>query len=116
MILNQLTALQVVLTAAKTTNDMDVTVEYLEWVDGKPSQPQTFRVATNGSTDVTILSAPQVGRYREPLRVCIYNRDTADKIVIVKTDDGSAEFIEVRRPVTTVTSLVWEKDVGWYQA
>ena len=116
MILDSTLRLEIVLTAAKTTNDMDVTVDYQAWiVEGKPTKPGTFRVASNGVTDVVILAAPLVvGTILEPLRITIYNKDTADKIAIIKTDNGTTEFIEVRRTVTTLTSLMWEKATGWY--
>lgn len=118
MILDSTLRLEIVLTAAKTTNDMDVTVDYIAWnADGRPTTPRPFRVASNGVTDVTILAAPiVVGMIFEPMRIAIYNRDTADKIAIVKTDNGTTEFIEVRRTITTLTTLMWEKNVGWYAA
>ena len=116
MILDSTLKLEIVLTAAKTTNDMDVTVDYLDWnLQGEPTVPSFFRVASNGTTDVTILAAPTiVGTRREPQRITVYNKDTADKIALIKTDNGTTEFIEVRRTIPTLISLVWEKTTGWY--
>lgn len=112
---SSLISLQIVLTAAKTTNDMDVTVDYLLWnTQNQTTKPATYRVATNGVTDVTILAAPPINFVAEPLRICIYNKDTADKIVIVKTDNGTTEFIDIRKNVTTLTSLIWTKATDWY--
>lgn len=109
-----LISLQVALTAAKTTNDMDVTVDYLLWnTQNNTTKPASYRIATNGVTDVIILAAPSAGYVAEPLRICIYNKDTADKIVIVKTDNGT-EFIDVRKNITTLTSLIWTKLTDWY--
>ena len=115
MILDTTLRLELVLTAAKTTNDMDVTVDYQDWtVEGEDTIPDTYRIASNGVTDVIILAAPVINKRREPLRITIYNKDTADKIAIVKTDNGTTEFIEMRRTIATLTSLVWEKTIGWY--
>ena len=116
MILDSTLTLELVLTAAKTTNDMDVTVDYIAWtVEGLPTKPTFKRTASNGSTDVTILAAPLVvGTILEPLRITVYNKDTADKIAIVKTTDGTTDYIEVRVSITTLKSLVWEKTTGWY--
>lgn len=117
MILDFSIQLEIVLTGAKTTNDMDVTVDYLLWnTQGQITKPATYRKATNGVTDVVILPAPPVNFIAEPLRVIIYNRDTAQKTVIVKTDvvAGGTEFIEVQQPIATLKSLCWEKGVGWY--
>ena len=114
MILNAGLKLEIVLTAAKTTNDMDVTVDFLDYDKHNiPTVPDTVRTASNGTTDVTILAAPTNPR-REPLRICIYNADTADKIAIIKTDDGTTQRVDVRRSITTLTSLIWERKVGWY--
>ena len=116
MILDSTLRLEIILTAAKTTNDMDVTVDYKDWnVEGKTTKPGTFRAASNGVTDVIILAAPiVVGTIREPLRVAVYNKDTVDKIAIIKTDNGTTEFIEVRKTLLTLQTLAWEKGVGWY--
>lgn len=116
MILDSTLKLEIVLTAAKTTNDMDVTVDYIAWtVEGLPTKPATFRTASNGVTDATILAAPTVvGTILEPIRITVYNKDTADKIAIIKTDDGTTEKIETRVSITTLKSLVWEKTTGWY--
>lgn len=117
MILTPAIRLELVLTAAKTTNDMDVTVDYVDWnTQGIPTTPSTYRIASNGSTDVIILAAPVANPIREPLRVIVFNRDTATKTVRVKTDvlAGGTEFIEREQSLLTLESLCWEKGVGWY--
>lgn len=115
MILDRITKLEAVLTTAKTTNDMDVTIDYVDYnVEGKLTLPATYRTSTDGTTDVTILAATVANPVREPLRVVIYNKDTADKTVLVKTDDGTNEKVEVKKTITTLTTLIWEKATGWY--
>ena len=114
MILDTTLKLEIVLTAAKTTNDMDVTVDYFDWnKSGNPTPPASYRTASNGTSDVTILAAPVSNPVREPTKISIYNKDTASKIVIVKTDDGTTEKIEARITIPTLNAAVWEKLSGW---
>lgn len=103
-----------VLGGAVATSQPDVHVDYMAWKDGFPSAPATYRAALNSTTDVTILPAPPTGQRYEPLRVVIYNKDTAAVTVTVKTDDGTTQRIETKSTVATLRSWVWEKNVGWY--
>lgn len=115
MILDPTLKLEIVLTASKSTNDMDVTVDYIDWNPaGVTTPPASYRTATNGTTDVTILSAPIANPRREPIKISIYNKDTADKTVIIKTNDGTTEKVEVKKTITTLTTFIWEKATGWY--
>lgn len=118
MILDDTTLkLEAVLTGAVAANQPEVHVDYKVWnAEGTTSRPATYRTALNSTTDVTILAAPTTKGYvLEPMRVVIYNKDTASVTVIVKTDNGTTERIEVRQTVTTLKSLCWEQGVGWYQ-
>lgn len=111
-----LLSLQAVLVGAITTSQPEVTVDYVLWnARGERTKPQTYRVALNSTTDVVILPAPTTpGFVHEPLRISIYNKDTASITVIVKTDDGTTERIENRKTLTTLTSYCWEQMQGWY--
>lgn len=114
MILDATTSLQVVQSAAKTTNDMDIHVDYVDWnSNGMPTPPATYRTTSDGSTDVTILPAPVESPKREPVRISIYNRDTADKVLTLKTDNGSAERLIWRGTITTLKANLWEKGSQW---
>jgi len=54
-------SIQVCLDAGKSTNDMDVSLDYLLWnTTGGPTKPASTRVATNGTTDVTVLGAGSI--------------------------------------------------------
>lgn len=102
--------LEAVLAGAVAANQPEVHVDYIEWTNaGLPSPPNTNRVALNSTTDVTILAAPLNAKAREPLRITIYNRDTADVVVTVKTDDGTTERIIVRITLATTETLEWAK-------
>ena len=115
MILNKTLSLQAILAGAVAANQPEVHVDYVDWNNaGEQTPPATYRIALDSANDVTILAAPVANPVREPLRVIIYNKDTATVVVTVKTDDGTTEYIEVKQSVTTLKSLCWEKGVGWY--
>lgn len=115
MILDSTLKLEVVLAGAVAANQPEVHVDYFDWnKDGEQTKPATSRSAANNTSDVTILAAPPSGFVREPTRVVIYNKDTASVTAIVKTDDGTTQRIEVKQTISTLHSLCWEKNVGWY--
>jgi len=109
--------LEAVLAGAVAANQPEVHVDYIPWnIDGTQGKPATFRTALNSGTDVTILAAPtKQGVVLEVTRLEIYNKDTASVTCTVKTDDGTTERIKVKQTVTTLQTLAWEKDVGWYK-
>lgn len=109
--------LEAVLAAGVSANQPEVHVDYVPWnVDGTQGKPATFRVALNSASDVTILAAPTLqGVVYEVTAVNIYNKDTASVTCTVKTDDGTTERIYVKQVVTTLQTLAWERDVGWYK-
>ena len=115
MILSPSLKLQILLTAAKTTNDMDVHVDCYLWNRaGERTKPLPFRTVSNGVTATTILAAPPQDCIYEPSRIAIYNKDTADKIAIVQTTDGTTVAIDVRISITTLHSLIWSPATDWY--
>lgn len=116
MILDNTLKLVATLAGAIATSQPDVHVDYLAWnTDGQQTKPVPFRVALNSTTDVTILSAPTTqGVMFEPLRIEVYNKDTASATVILKTDDGATQRLVVRVTLATLETLHFEKDAGFY--
>ncbi len=115
MILTKIMRLEAVLDGSVSANQPEVHVDYQDWTDdNQQTRPATYRTAMNNGTTVTILAAPTDNPIREPLRVIIYNKDTATRRVIVKTDDDSNERIEINYELLTLETLCWEKSVGWY--
>lgn len=115
MILDISTRIEAVLAGAVSANQPEVHVDYVDWnQQGEQTPPASFRSALNSTTDVTILAAPVVNPKREPIEVNIYNKDTASVVVTVKTDDGTTERIIVRRTLTTLQTLCWKRNVGWF--
>ena len=116
MILDPNLKLEAVLGGAVSANQPAVHTDYVEWsISGEPSMPVPFRVALNSANDVTILAAPSgPSKVREPIRISIYNRDTANVTVTVKTDDGTTEHIVAQTILATLETLHFEKGRGWY--
>lgn len=108
--------LEAVLAGAVAANQPEVHVDYIVWnLDGTQSKPATFRSALNSTSDVTILAAPgRQGEVRDPIRVNIYNKDTAAVTVTVKTDDGTTERIKIKQALQAGESLLFERQTGWY--
>ena len=115
MILLPGTTLQVVLAAAVAANQLDVHVDFVDYNGGgEQTSPSTVRSATNSTTDVTILAAPDRNPVRVPLHLSVYNKDTGSVTVTIKTDDGTTERIAVKRLIYTGESLCYDKGIGWY--
>jgi len=116
MILDSSLNLEAVLGGAVTANQPEVHVDYLIWnADGTVTPPQPSRTVLNSTTDVTILAAPATNAfYFEVVNLSIYNKDTASATVIVKTDDGSNERIICKVTLSTLETLHYQKDRGWY--
>ena len=92
-------------------------MDFIVWnTDGVPTKPQTYRTALNSNTDVTILAAPGTnGQVKEPVGVSIFNKDTANVTVTVKTDDGTTERIIIKRTIGADETLHYMKGIGWYR-
>ena len=115
MILDTTLTITFELTAAKMTNDFEITVDYFDWNrEGKPTPPATQRNVSNGTSEVVILTAPVQNPVREPKKITGYNADTADKTAIIKTDNGTTETTEIRITVPTLKSLIWSPMTDWY--
>ena len=117
--------LEAILAGAVAANQPEAHVHFREI----PSQTKptfeeylgaTKRTATNGANDVTICAAPgAAGRTRNIDTVSIYNKDTANVTVTVKTDDGTTEFIIRKQLLAPGESLCYEgreSGRGWYVA
>ena len=116
MILRPGLSLEGALNAVSTSQNMDVTVDYLDYnVQGMPTVPATFVTTTLGTTTVTFLPAPTSGPAREPVRISIYNADSAAKTLTLRTKDAGTSTTKVILNVSTSTlkSLLWEKGTQW---
>jgi len=105
--------LQVVLTAAKTTLDMPVIVDY---VDNTTTTftPGTYPSNTNGVTLVDILPAPAASTQRKVNSISIYNYDTAAKVVRVYLNDNGTSYQILDLTLQIDDTLCYTDTQGWY--
>jgi hypothetical protein len=104
--------LQIVLTAAKTANDMQC---YSAWRDIGATTFVAGRtiVDSNGVTDVDLVAAPLSSIQRAIDYLSIYNNDTALKTVIVKIDANGTEKILWKQDVAAGGVLEYTTQLGW---
>jgi hypothetical protein len=69
---------------------------------------QTYLVALNSTTPVTICPAPPSGTTRYVETINIYNKDTASVTVQVNIDDGGTDFILLKKTLATLETLTYE--------
>ena len=92
MILNTTTKkLQIVLTAAKTTTDMSVSVDWADITATTITAGNTPSLS-NGTTVSDILAAPAASTERKINSIVIYNADTASKTVHVILNDNGTSY------------------------
>ena len=117
MILDTTLKLEAVLAGAVTANQPEVHFDYIDYTqDGKPTAPQTFRVALNSTNDVTILASPTgISQRREPTYGTVYNKDTAAITVTIKTDDGTTERIIAKKTIEVGGTWQYTKLNGWFR-
>ena len=114
MILDPTIHLQMALTASASVSDPEYHIVYIDYTpDAKLAVPLMTRGELNNAVDVTVLSAPVNNQSREIQEISIYNKDSQDNTVTVKTDDGTTERILVQQAISAGRSLTWGKHFGW---
>lgn len=89
---------------------------YIDWTPDPNRQavPALNRTVLNGTTDVTVLSAPVNNHAREIVYFSCFNRYAADRTITVKTDDGTTETVLNRTAsLSAGKALVFVKGAGW---
>lgn len=76
-------------------------------------RPDLQRTALNDTTDVTILTAPEVGEVKQVTFLSIHNASADTETVTIKTDDGTTEMVWNSKSLTTGQVLSWSPDGGW---
>ena len=115
MIIDSSTRLEIVLGGAVVANALEVNVCYIDYNQtGALTKPGLVRTASNNTTDVTILAAPTTSFVRELRNGFIYNKDTANTTVTVKTDNGTTERIVCKATLATLECLMYEHYEGWF--
>jgi hypothetical protein len=107
--------LEVVLSGAVTTNQLQVNVVYMDQnAQGEETKRKTLQSVTVNTTDVTVCPAPTSGLTRNIENISVYNADTVNATVAIKIDNGGTETIIVKHQLTTTQSLVYESMIGWF--
>lgn len=116
MILDTIIRLEAVLGGAITTTQPEYHVYFRDRnKHGEYAEPGLSRGAFNSTTDVILLAAPGDNNPRREIEeAAIYNKDSVNVTVIVKTDDGTTERLIVQITLATLETLHYTKGEGWY--
>jgi hypothetical protein len=113
MILDATTrSLEVVLAGAVTTNQLNVTSEWVDMTASATTGGATT-ANTNSTTAVTIVAAPAASTQRRILGVSIYNADTVAAVVAVRYNDNSTIRTIIKIAVPSGFTLFYTDTAGW---
>lgn len=106
--------LQIVLTAAKTTNDMPVCVYYVDTNTTDLPLSGIYPINSNGVTAVDILAAPAISTQRKVNAITVNNVDTAAKTVQIYLDDNGTDYLQCAATLQVGDVLGYTDTRGWY--
>jgi hypothetical protein len=104
--------IEIVLGGAVATNELEIVSSYRD-ITTTAYTAGRETVASNGTTDQTIVSSPAASTQRVVDYISVYNKDTANATVTIKLDDGSTEFIITKVTLATLERLEYTNDSGW---
>jgi hypothetical protein len=104
---------EVVLGGAITTNQLEITADWVDTANGSTFAPGGTSLVTNGGTAVTAVAAPGAGLQRQVKSLTIYNADTVNAAVTVRMYDGTNRRRHVSVTLLTGQSLVFTPEGGW---
>lgn len=105
--------LEIILGAAKTTNDCEFTADYVDTQNGATFAPGGNIGVSNGTTLVTAVSAPAASTQRSVRAFTFMNNDTVNTTVTVRIYDGTNRRRIVTLTITPGQSLVFTPEAGW---
>jgi|GEM_PF-6492984 len=105
--------IEIILGEAKTTTDCDFNIDYADTVSGSTFVPGSSPGVTNGVTLVTALAAPAASAQRNVKFISVYNNDTVNHNVTVRSYDGANRRIYVKAAITPGQVLSWMQGAGW---
>ena len=106
-------SIKAVMSGAPATTNPDYVVSYADNT-GTSFTEGSNDGAMNGTTEVTLLSAPAASTRRIAKSISIYNRDTASVTVTIKFDNGGTQ-----RTIATVTLAsgdTWTNGLGTFDS
>lgn len=104
---------EVILGAAKTTNDCEVNADFADTVSGSTFVPASTPSLTNGLTAVTVVAAPAASTQRHVKALSVYNADTVNQTVTVRTYDGTNRRRIISAALAPGACLVYTDHSGW---
>lgn len=108
-----LKVLELILGAAKTTNDCEFTADYVDTQNGATFAPGGNIGLSNGTTLVAALAAPAAATQRAVRAFTFFNADTVNTTVTVRLYDGTNRRRIVAIALTPGQSLVFTPEAGW---
>jgi len=109
---NTTDSLEVILGGAITTNQLDCTASFRE-ITTTTFEPRTFDISTNGSTAVTLVSAPAASTQRVIDEVSIFNTDTVNAIVTVRYNRNGTFRRQFQTTLAPNEKLQYTDKNGW---
>ena len=104
--------LEAVLGAAATTTNPSFLVFFAD-ITTSAFTPGKQTGALNGTTGVTIASAPAASTQRQIKGIHIFNADTVEHTVTVRFDDNGTERNLIQIAVAANSVLSWTPETGW---
>lgn len=109
---------EVLLGAAKTTNDCQYNVVYH---DIAARSKQDFHAekyshtygTTDGTNVVTMLAAPPNYTTRNISYLSVHNADTVNQTVTIQVDIGGTNRVLIKKQLAANETLVYEEGAGW---
>ena len=106
--------IQVVLSGAITTNQLQCVASYQDVTSAGMTLPMLSNQAnTNSTTDVDLVGVPGASTTRQIVHINIYNADSVAATVIVKKDISGTEYILTKALVQSGDTLQWSRESGW---
>lgn len=109
------TSLEMYLGGAVTTNELDWTVSYTaEYFIAGIVNEATNTGASNGTTDVSMVSAPNPGSRYHVRALSVYNKDTVAATVTIQINISTADRVVMKHTLAAGETLHYENNQGWY--
>lgn len=105
-------SIEILLGGAVTTNELPWVVSYADHTD-ETFIPATAQGVSNGTTEVTIVSAPAASTQRQLKYLNIYNADTVTAVVTIQLDDTTVNRIMMKVTLPVGYQLVYTDTTGW---
>ena len=107
------TSLELVLSGAVTTNQLQWTVHYETTNSAGFSTAAHSDGVSNSTTDVVLVSAPEAGERRVVRSISVHNADTVSATVQIHYDNDGTERTIIKVALATLENLFYESGAGW---